>query len=152
MQIEVDKWDIRFLDMARQVASWSKDPSTRIGAVVVRDRKILSTGYNGFPSGIEDNPDRLNVREVKYKYIVHGEMNAIYNAVEHGVSLKGATLYAIGLPICSECAKGIIQVGIKRVVIPRQIVAEQWIKSCDFTKELFAEAGIEYDWIQYYEN
>ena len=144
-----NKWDVRFLDMARLVASWSKDPSTQVGVVVVRDRKILATGYNGFPRGISDTNDRLSIRETKYRYVVHGEMNAIYNAVEHGVSLKGATLYAIGLPICSECAKGIIQVGISRVVVPQQIVAEQWKKSCDFTKELFGEAQIEYDWIEY---
>jgi dCMP deaminase len=142
------KWDLRFLEAARQIGTWSKDPSTRVGAIVVLDRKILATGYNGFPRGIADTPERLANREVKYKYVVHGEMNAIYNALKHGISLKGATLYAVGLPICSECAKGIIQVGISRVVVPQQTVAEQWIKSCDFTKELFAEAGIEYYWIE----
>ena len=140
-------WDSRFLKMATEVATWSKDPSRRIGCVIVKDRRILATGYNGFPRGIEDTPERLNTRELKYKYVVHGEMNAIYNAIQHGVSLNGATLYAIGLPICSECAKGIIQVGIKRVVIPKQDIPEHWQESCGFTYDLFGEAGIQYDMV-----
>lgn len=143
----MSEWDHRFLKMATEVALWSKDPSRRIGCVIVKDRRILSTGYNGFPRGIKDTPERLNNRELKYKYVVHGEMNAIYNAIQDGVSLSGATLYAIGLPICSECAKGIIQVGIKRVVIPKQDIPGHWQESCGFTFDLFQEAGIQYDMI-----
>lgn len=139
------KWDLRFLELAGTVAKWSQDPSTEVGCLVVRDRRILATGYNGFPRGIQDLPERLNHRETKYKYIVHGEMNAIFNAVQHGVSLESATLYVAGLPICSECAKGIIQVGIKRVVIPIQEIPDKWKESCAFTESLFAEVGIVYD-------
>ena len=84
----MDKWDGRFLDIAREISTWSKDPSRKIGAIAVRDRKILATGYNGFPKGIEDTPTRLNIREVKYQYVVHAEMNCIYNAAENGVSLR----------------------------------------------------------------
>ena len=76
----MDKWDGRFLDIAREISTWSKDPSRKIGAIAVRDRKILATGYNGFPKGIEDTPCRLNIREIKYQYVVHAEMNCIYNA------------------------------------------------------------------------
>ncbi len=113
----LDKWDNRYLSLAKEVATWSKDPSTQVGAVTVGAKKeVLSQGFNGFPRGIKDTDERYNHRETKYKFVVHAEMNAIYNATYSGTSLDGATLYIYGLPICSECAKGIIQVGIKKVV------------------------------------
>lgn len=138
------KWDVRFMQMAREISSWSKDPSRKIGAIAVGDnRRVLSTGYNGFPRNIEDSAKRLNDRETKYKYVVHAEQNCIYNACLNGISLAGATLYVYGLPVCSECAKGIIQVGIKKVFIEDRIYEEQkWIESFEHTKELFAEAKI----------
>jgi dCMP deaminase len=106
--------------MAKEISSWSKDPNTQVGAVAVGDKgQILSQGYNGFPRGILDRPDRLNDRETKYKFVVHAEMNVIYNATYSGVSLDGAQLYVYGLPVCNECAKGIIQVGIKEVYISK---------------------------------
>ena len=98
----IDKWDERFLKLAEQISTWSKDPSRKIGAIAVRDRKILATGYNGFPKGIEDSDDRYNNRELKYMYVVHAEMNCIYNAAEYGVSLKWSTLYIVGLPVCTD--------------------------------------------------
>ena len=67
----LSKWDKRFINIAESVSTWSKDPSRKIGAIAVRNRKILSTGYNGFPKGIEDTEARLNVREIKYQYVVH---------------------------------------------------------------------------------
>ena len=113
----VSRWDQRFLDLAKQIASWSKDPSRQIGAVIVgHNRQIISQGYNGFPRGIRDDEDRYNDRETKYKYVVHAEANAIYNALANGAKLEGSTLYVTGLPVCHECAKAIIQTGIKRVV------------------------------------
>jgi dCMP deaminase len=112
------KWDDRFMTMAKLISSWSKDPSSQIGAVAVNDeRRILATGYNGFPKGITDTEERLNNREKKYPLIVHAETNALMNALYSGVSLKGATLYVHGLPICPDCTKLIIQAGITRVVI-----------------------------------
>lgn len=145
-----DKWDIRFLELAEQVAQWSKDPSKKIGAVAVNDdRRILATGYNGFPKGIDDGADRLHNRELKYKYVVHAEMNCIYNATHQGVSLNSATLYVTGLPVCSECAKGIISVGIKRVVM-RQMedVPPIWKEHWSITADMFSEAGVEYSFIE----
>lgn len=139
------KWDARFLRLAQEIGSWSKDPSTQTGAIIVRDRRILATGYNGFPAGISEASDRLDFRDVKYKFMIHAEMNAIYNATIHGMPLKDTTLYVIGLPMCSECAKGIIQVGIKRVVIPIQHVPERWKESVEFAHNLFREAGVQYD-------
>jgi dCMP deaminase len=140
----MNKWARRYLDIAKSVATWSKDPSTQIGAVAVGDKgQILSQGYNGFPRGVKDTDNRYNIREEKYKYVVHGEMNCIYNACNSGVSLNGATLYVTGLPVCSECAKGIIQVGIKKVVMeyPKNI-PDNWRKSLEFTEQMFSEAGV----------
>jgi len=137
------KWDKRYLDLAKSVSTWSKDPSKKIGAIAVSPRgSVLAQGYNGFPRGMEDTKSRYNDRELKYKYVVHAEMNAIYNATYHGVSLDDATLYVHGLPVCSECAKGIIQVGIKRVVIMADDIPEKWSESFKVTKEMFDEVGI----------
>ena len=139
-----NKWDIRFLEMAKLVASWSKDPSTKVGTIAVRNRTVIAQGYNGFPRGIDDN-DRLDDRAIKYMYIVHSEMNAIYNAAENGVSLRDSTMYIYGLPVCSECAKGIIQVGVKRVVAFSKSTPDRWVDSITKTTELFDEAGVEYE-------
>lgn len=137
-------WSKRYLNLAKMVSSWSKDPSTKVGSVIVGEKgQILSQGYNGFPRGIEDSNERLDNREVKYKYIVHSEMNAIYNASLNGTSLKGATIYVHGLPVCSECAKGIIQVGIKKVVLAGSYMKDNWKESCILAENMLKEAGIE---------
>lgn len=136
------RWDHRFLRLAREIAVWSKDPSKQVSAIAVDDnRRILSTGYNGFPSRIKDD-DRLYDREEKYKYIVHGEMNCIYNAVNNGVSLKDATLYVYGLPVCSTCATAVISVGIKRVVYFADDIQPRWERSAADSYNMFMEAGI----------
>jgi len=111
------KWDRRYLQMATMVASWSKDPSTKCGAVIVRpDRTIASVGFNGFPRGVEDHPDLLNNRPEKYSRVIHAEVNAILSAKE---PLDGFTMYTypggVG-PSCDRCATCIIQSGISRVV------------------------------------
>ena len=140
----VDPWIEKYMDLAANFASWSKDPSTRIGAVAVgRDGQILSQGYNGFPRGIADTKERLYNRLEKYKFVVHAEMNCIYNATLTGVSLRDSDLYVYGLPVCSECAKGVVQVGIKRVFMcyPEKI-SEKWKDSFNVTSEIFKEAGV----------
>ena len=142
-------WDERYLDLAENVSSWSKDPSRKIGAVAVGNKgQILSQGYNGFPRGISDNVERYNDKETKYRYVVHAEMNVIYNASYNGVSLDGATLYVSGLPVCQECAKGVIQVGIKHVVMWDRDYPEKWMKSFYNTKELFKEAGVKHTFVK----
>ena len=141
----MNKWDQRWLDIAGQVSSWSKDPSTKIAAIAVKDKRLIATGYNGFPRGIEDTDDRWNNREEKYKYVVHAEMNCIYNANYHHQSLKGATMYIVGLPVCHECAKGIIQAGVERVVANFNSVPMKWSKSNEITEKMFKEAGVIYD-------
>lgn len=146
IRLKRQKWDRRYLEMAKLVSTWSKDPSTTVGAVIVGPTgAILSTGYNGFPKGIADDSVRFQDRDTKLHYTIHGEMNALYNALQHGVNVNGAILYCT-FPICSECAKGIIQSGISCVVIPYLHVNpgrikwfESWKKSC----EMFEEAGVD---------
>ena len=111
-------WDEYFMGVALLASERSKDPSTRVGACIVDgDKRILSTGYNGFPQGCSDDEFPWNRDEAqgdtKYQYVVHAELNAILNA--SGKRLSGATVY-VGLFPCNECAKAIIQSGIKEVV------------------------------------
>jgi dCMP deaminase len=144
--MELTRWNINYMELAKTISSWSKDPSTKIGAVAVGKRgQILAQGYNGFPRGIADSDERLHNREEKYKFTVHGEMNCIYNAALNGTSLDGADMYVYGLPVCSECAKGIIQIGIRRVFTcyPTNI-GEKWYESNKLTSQMFNEAGVEY--------
>ena len=139
-------WGDRYINLAKEISTWSKDPSTKVGAVVIGNNgEVLSQGYNGFPRSIKDTPQRLKDREKKYNLVVHAEMNAIYNASLNGVSLKGSTLYVYGLPICNECAKGVIQVGIDKVIATRPSdYNKEWDESIKDAKALFKEAEVEY--------
>lgn len=135
--------DLRFLRLAAEVASWSKDPSAKVGAVIVgRKGQVISQGYNGFPRGFDDSPERYADRETKYRLIIHAEANAIYNALCNGSCVEGATIYVHGLPCCRECAKAIVQSGIVRVVYDTA-PSERWRQSCEEAMEIFREAGTE---------
>lgn len=139
------KWHKRYLHLAREISNWSKDPSTQIGAVAIGSKgQVLAQGYNGFPRNIKDTEERYQNRELKYKFIVHAEINLIYNATYNGVSLDGSTLYVYGLQPCSECAKGIIQVGVKTVIAADTKTPNHWKDSFNLTNELFNEADIKY--------
>lgn len=141
------KWGRRFLGLAEHVAEWSKDPSTKCGAVIVRpDRTVLSVGYNGFPRGTDDADALYEDRDEKYKRIVHCEMNAILTA--HGQS-KGCTLYTWPFLSCHRCAVHVIQAGIVRAVAPvvPPELRDRWADNLELTKELFAQSGVE--WIEY---
>ena len=145
-----NKWKGRYLKLAREIAGWSKDPSTKIGCVIIGSKgQVLAQGYNGFPRGIQDTPERYADRPTKYKYVVHAEMNAIYNASYSGVSLDGSVLFVHGLPVCSECAKGIIQVGIKNIVMPWQEIPATWQDSWNLTQQMFKEAGITWEFVKF---
>lgn len=143
------KWHHRFMELAFLIASWSKDPSTKTGAVVVGpDREIRSTGYNGLVRGADDDiPERLE-RPTKYDFFEHAERNAIYNACLTGTSLKGCVLYATHAP-CTDCARAIIQAGIKMVVTNKMIIDENtpsgtWRDRLDYSAQMFREAGVDY--------
>ena len=121
-------WDKRFLKLAKHISEWSKDPSTKVGCVVVGpDRELRSTGFNGLPRGIEDNEERLNNREIKYPLICHAEENAIMHAARIGISLKGCTAY-VTWPPCTRCARSLIQAGVSTIVYPENIeIPERWM-------------------------
>ncbi len=138
-----EKWDRRFLELAQHISEWSKDPSTKVGCVVVgEDREIRSTGFNGFPRGIEDDSDRLEDRERKYPLICHAEENAIMHAARIGISLKGNTAY-VTWPPCSRCTRSLIQAGVNEVVFPADVeVPERWQTDFDIAIAMMNEAGI----------
>lgn len=137
---KLGKWDYRFLRMAMLVASYSKDPMTKIGAVVVsKDRRYISYGYNGFPRGVADD-SRLHDRSLKRKLIEHAERNCLHNCPFDPFSLD-CTLYVTG-PCCSECAKAIIQKGVTRVVhLPYEFV-DHWREDMELAKGMLREAGV----------
>ncbi len=137
------KWDRRFLAMAALVASWSKDPSTQVGAVAVRERRILATGYNGLPKGVADLPERLEQRELKYAMVAHAEANCITHAAEAGVSLRDSSIYVWPFHPCGSCAGLLINSGIRRVVIPQLETPERWAFNFSLAATMFQEAGVE---------
>jgi dCMP deaminase len=107
-------WDLYFMLLAEIAGSMSKDPSTKVGAVLTRAHRVISTGYNGFPSGFPDTKHNWE-RPQKYGFVVHAEMNAILLAARNGVFTDGCTLYASFFP-CDNCCKHIVQAGIVEVV------------------------------------
>ena len=136
--------------MVELVSSWSRDPSTKVGAVIVdEENNVRSVGYNGFPRNVDDNrEDRWNDRTVKYKFAEHAERNAIYAAARHGTSIERCKMYLGWFP-CADCARAIIQVGIKHVIIdgrkydgsdPRD---ERWAEDFRIAKEMFEEAEVD---------
>ena len=139
------KWDKRFLELAKLIGSWSKDPSTQVGAVIVdENNRLVSVGYNGFPIGIEDN-QRLFDREEKYDIIVHAEVNALMFANK---SVEGCTLYTWPFQPCSRCAGLIIQSGIIRVVSVEHDDI-RWKKNFELATILFKESGVSLEIINY---
>ena len=140
--VDLRDWDTRFLDLAEHISKWSKDPSTKVGAVIVdSQRRIVSTGYNGFPVGVMDSYDRLTDRDNKYEMIIHAEANAILFAHQH---MNGMTLYTTPFQPCSRCASLIIQSGISRVISYEiEESKNRWVDSFKLAKELFDEAGVE---------
>jgi len=135
----MNHWDKRFLELAHHVAQWSKDPSTKVGSVIVdHKRRVIGLGYNGFPREVHDHEHRYESRETKYKLVVHSEANAILNAI---TSVEGCTIYAARHP-CSDCTKLIIQSGITRVVTDQSIPHEPWSDDLRFSTTMLSEAGV----------
>ncbi len=144
----MSKWDARFLRLAREISTWSKDRSTQIGAVIVGEDKTPGPyGFNGFPRFVDDDLEARHTRPEKYKWTEHAERNAIYNAARIGVALKGCTMYVTHVP-CADCARAIIQVGIERVVVDAASLvdrdfAERWGEDERVTKDMLEEVGVE---------
>ena len=138
-----NNWDEYFISLAYNIASKSKDPSTKVGAIIVdNENRIISTGYNGFPRKILDKQERLINREKKLLYTVHAEINAILFA---RVPIEGYTLYTVPFAPCASCAKIVIQAGITRVVAPKatEEISLRWGKELELSFSMFAEAGVE---------
>ena len=137
------KWDQRFLKLAEHISGWSKDPSTKVGCVVVgEDREIRSTGFNGCPRGIADDIARLEDREQKYPLICHAEENAIMHAARIGMSLKDCTAY-VTWPPCTRCARSLIQAGISTIVYPKNIeIPDRWMEDFNLSLNMLKEANI----------
>ena len=136
-----EKWDRRHLHLAQEISRWSKDPSTKCGAVIVdAKRRPISWGYNGFPRGMEDRRELLELRDRKLDRTIHAEINALLTSTR---SAKGCTLYIYPFLPCSRCAVQIIQSGISRVV--SYVLREpRWEDSIDRTIQYFYECGVEY--------
>jgi dCMP deaminase len=141
-------WDQYFMTMAYLVSMKSKDPSTRVGAVIVGpDKEIRSTGYNGLPRGVADRKYRYEDREYKLLAVNHAEENAILHCAINGVSTKDCVLYSQWMP-CSRCSKSIIQSGIKEVVYHEKFPgnhmhgAADWKRSLEISKEMLSESGV----------
>ena len=137
---ETEWWDMWFLGLAKYVATASKDPSTKVGAVIVdSDNRVVSIGYNGFPKGIKDD-SRLECRDQKYKIVTHAEIKSLLFAK---TSVTGCSVYTYPFMPCPSCAGAIIQSGIKRVVSfssdnPR------WAEDFEVSNSMFNEAGVEF--------
>lgn len=146
------EWDLRWLRMCKEVASWSQDKSTKCGCVIV-DKKnwIVTLGYNGLPRGVDYDDTSIWVdRPEKYFWMEHAERNAIYNAAR---SMEDCTAYITGPP-CMNCARGLVQVRIARVVIPYEhnmgtakVYVKRWAEECIRSERLFELAGIDYDFV-----
>ena len=133
------KWELRYLEMAKLVSTWSKDESTKVGAVIVdSDNTVISVGFNGLPRRIQDTDQRLNNRDVKLKMIIHAEINAIITAKR---PLNNTTIYTYPFMSCSQCAGLIIQSGICRH-ISYKTDNERWKDSFDLALEMFDEARV----------
>jgi dCMP deaminase len=142
-------WDELFMRHAYLIASKSKDPKTKIGAVIVRDNSIISEGYNGICRGISDDIVERLERPEKYFWFEHAERNSIYHCARNGISTEGTRLYTQGLP-CSDCTRAIIQSGIKEIVLHESwehdiglnIVREKWSVSGQRSDIMIYESGI----------
>lgn len=142
-RVDPTNWDDKFLHVTELVSSWSKDRSRKFGAIIVnmRTKTIVSTGYNGFPRGVDDDIDSRHERPAKYKWVEHAERNAIYNAALNGISTLDKVMYVSWYP-CVECAKAIIQCGIRRL----HCLEPNWddatyAEDFEICRKMFLEAG-----------
>jgi dCMP deaminase len=150
-----ERWDQHFLQLALDHARMSKDPSTKVGAIIVGpDRESLTAGFNGLPRGLADTEERLHNRDLKMRLVVHAEMNAVLTAARIGIPLKGCSLYLAatdvsgdvwGGPPCTRCTVEVIQSGISEIVSwPVRAVPSRWHEDIAFARTILNEAGVRY--------
>lgn len=152
MKLPIPSWDEFFMRHVYLVGSKSKDQSTQIGAILVRDGTLISEGYNGICRKVKDEVVERNERPEKYHWFEHGERNSIYNAARNGIKTLDATMYT-NYPPCTDCARSVIQAGIKEIVFHKQwadlwdkIKTEKWKGHDNRTLVMFEEAGITVRW------
>lgn len=146
--MSLQNWHHRFLDLAKLVSSWSKDPSTKVGSVIVDNQnRIVSIGFNGFPKNIGDD-FRLNDRETKYNIVVHAECNAIMFASK---PLEKCTIYTYPFQPCSRCAGMIIQSGINKVITLPLKNNDRWKTDFELAQKLFIESNTDLEFILDYD-
>ena len=134
----IDKWDYRFFRLAEEVATWSHDPRMKVGSVIIKDKKVISTGYNGVPAGLSDWPELYQNRKYKLAHVIHAEHNAVLNAT---TDVRGGTIYSTFSP-CQSCCLVIIQSQLARVVTPEPIEGTPWEESQYTAIALMESVGI----------
>lgn len=139
--MDTEKWDRRFLDLAQFISHWSKDPSTKVGAVLAHGKKILSVGYNGFPERVPDNPEWLEDRSTKYSLVTHAELNAYLNY--NAILPSGTSLYIFPLPPCPDCTRFILASRLSRVVFRLGGSSSRFLDTLPNVQKLFQLAGVE---------
>jgi dCMP deaminase len=141
-QIISGKWQARFIKLAEEISTWSKDVTTQVGSVIVRpDRTICSVGFNGFPRGVEDSQSAIANRDTKLLRTLHAEVNAVLSAKE---PLNGYSLFVWPFQPCAQCAAIVIQAGIAEVYCPYNdhLAHERWRESFKAALQMFDEAGV----------
>jgi dCMP deaminase len=143
----VADWDSRFMNLARHIATWSKDPSRQVGCVIVGpNNELRATGFNGFPRGVDDADESRRVRPAKYKWTEHAERNAIYNAARVGIPLQGCRMYLPWFP-CMDCARAIVQCGIVELIcIKPDLRDPQWGDDFAQVPQLLVDGGVAVRW------
>lgn len=138
----LSKWDWRFIKLAEEVKTWSKDPRKQVGCVLAVGKRDISRGYNGFPEGLSDDLSRLRDPFFKGKVIIHAEVNAILNAAKFGVPTAGSTAYVTYHP-CASCASQLIQAGIVKLVCPSpKQASEKWVRDFNLASDILLESEV----------
>jgi len=148
----LDKWDVRFIELAKHVATWSKDKSTQVGSVIVNpiDKNPISMGFNGFASKVDETKKERHERPLKYSYTVHSEANAIANAAKNGQKTKDCVIYVNFFP-CSNCAGLIVNAGINKVICENEpdFNDERWGESWKISYNILIEGGVLIKYLNY---
>mgnify|MGYP003122506089 FL=1 len=145
-------WNKRYLNLAYYISKWSRDPNRKCGAVIIgKDNTEKAIGYNGLPNNVDLNNSNIKKRyekPQKYMWVEHAERNAIYTAGRNGVSLDGCKMYVTYFPCC-DCARAIIQSGIKEVYSPKPDWSHhKWGESWKVSKQMFNECGVKIKFIE----
>lgn len=139
------KWERRFLALADQISSWSRDESTKVGCVIVGgNREVIATGYNGLPRGVDDSRIERSNRPLKYLWTEHAERNAIYNAALRGVKVEGSIMYCRYAP-CMDCARACVQSGIGAFYYSQELESKRYSADKLCVPILFSEAGVKFE-------